>query len=125
MKLKLYDIVTAEGAIQELGKLKLPAKLGYKVAKNIRHINSELAEYNKMKNSLILEKYGVSDEKGNYQVTKENVPGFVKEVNELLETEVEIEIAPIELDDSILLSVENISVLSWLFLEQETPVENK
>jgi hypothetical protein len=125
MKLKLYEIVNSEDALKELGSLKLSAKLSYKISKNVKKIVDELREYNTLKNKLIVEKYGTQNESGNFQVMKENLPDFVKELNELLESEVDVDIYPVELDDSIILSVDHMSALSWLFLEQETPVENK
>ena len=123
MKLKLMDIVGATEGLKELGALKLSAKLSYAISKNIRHLQAELEDYQKLYNSLITEKYGEKKDKG-FQVKEENIEAFSKEVNELLATEVDIDIYPIELHDSIVLSVTTMYQLNWMFLEPQAPVAN-
>jgi hypothetical protein len=124
MKLKLMDIVGATEGLKELGALKLSAKLSYAISKNIRHLQAELEDYQKLYNSLITEKYGEQKD-GGFQVKQENMEAFAKEVNELLATEVDIDIYPIALDDSIILSVTAMYQLNWMFLEPTVPVINK
>ena len=117
MKLKLAEIVESVDGIKELSALKLPAKTAYQIARNMKLINAELDEFNKARSSLITDKYGVRSEDGDsFQVPPKNVEKFTKEMTDLLNMEINLDIYPVELTDEVLLSADTMYRISWMFV---------
>ncbi|WGX77580.1 DUF1617 family protein (plasmid) [Paraclostridium bifermentans] len=107
MKLTLRRLVSDApqmGAIAN--KQGLPKKISYAIAKNMAKIESELKIYNSERQKLI-DKYANKDEQGNVQIDKSNnlklkdehIKDWNKEINELLDVEVDINIHRFSLED--------------------------
>ena len=127
MKLKLYqleNVMMAEnGQLSVLGKLfkqDLPIKDAWNVSGVIRKITPEHEKFLENRNKLIL-KHGTLTEgtKDKYKFEGENAENFAKESDELLGTEVEIDIIKIKIssleDKNISMSPGEMNLLEWLF----------
>ncbi|WP_337872886.1 hypothetical protein [Ignavibacterium sp.] len=118
MKIKLKYIVENTEPIANLLKLELPVKTAYKLAKLSNTIQSELREFEQLRNNLI-KKYGKQsgDEIKIEPTDKETFGKFSSEITELLETEIEINYTPINIDElgSIKLSAYDIGKLLPFF----------
>lgn len=98
--MKLYQLLNADKAIEALGESKnLKAKTAYTVAKDIKMINEEVDNYKKVFNDMLL-KYG-HEQDGNYVISEqdETFPVFIKEHNELVNTELDLNLVQLSIDD--------------------------
>lgn len=99
MKLTNRKILNDSNFLGGLIHKQLPIKVSYAIAKNVSKIEKELEIYNKERQKL-LDKYCVKDEKGNlvidesnnYSIEEEYIDICNKELNELLDIEVDIDI---------------------------------
>ncbi|MDU2198233.1 MAG: DUF1617 family protein [Peptostreptococcaceae bacterium] len=99
MKLTNRKILNDSNFLRGLIHKQLPIKVSYAIAKNVSKIEKELEIYNKERQKL-LDKYCVKDEKGNlvidesnnYSIEEEYIDICNKELNELLDIEVDIDI---------------------------------
>ena len=106
MKVKLNDIINADESIQYLRGIDLPAKLSYKVSKLILALAQEY-DIIQQERRKIIEKYGARDENGElvslrvnqYSIAMEYIEEANTELNDLMNTEVELNIAPLTLDE--------------------------
>jgi hypothetical protein len=104
MKTLISQIINAETGLNKIANTSLPISQSIKIAKNIKELEVVYTEYNKQRRALI-EKYGkeiinpVTGET-NLQVTNENMEVFLKELKAILDTEVELNIEPFNLNDS-------------------------
>jgi len=95
VKIKLLDVINSREAIKRMGeRTSYDAKTSYQIAKNIKELSAELADYEKARYALIM-KYGEQTKDGNTEVKKENMDIFSKELNELLSVEIELKITKI------------------------------
>ena len=97
--MNVRDILSKREALTKLLEAELPVKAGFRLAKNVRLINDELIEYEKIRNDLV-KKYG--EEKDDTVQVKENSPEmveFLKELEIVLDEKVDIKIKPIKLAD--------------------------
>lgn len=126
MIIKLKYIVENTESIANLLKLELPVKTAYKLAKLSNAIESELREFEQLRNNLI-KKYGKQsgDEIKIEPTDKETFEKFSSEINELLETEVELNYTPIDIDElgSIKLSAFDMGKLLPFFKQRNENLE--
>ncbi len=99
MQLTLKDLVNSKDALLTLGREKLPGKLAYTLARNMKRISDELDAYDEARVKMIKEKYGAEGEAGIWTVKPENTAAFNEELNQLLDTQVEIDIRRILFED--------------------------
>lgn len=107
MKLTLSRIVNDAHSLGAIAhKSGLPRKMSYALAKNISKIENELRIYNDERQKL-LDKYTVKDDNGNnlidennqLKIADEHLEAWNKDIKELLEIEVDIDVHMIKLDD--------------------------
>lgn len=104
--IKLNDIVEGISCMQELSTRTLRSRPAYKIAKLLKEVNNEYQIFNEQRRALI-EKYGTKDENGqlavdengNYRIVQEKIGEFNKELQELLDTEINLNCSKIDLDD--------------------------
>jgi hypothetical protein len=113
VKIKLYKLIQALPALETLSIQKFPASTTLKVMRSMRAIRPEIEDYDKLKNDLII-KYGTKD--GDNTVVKpEQMGEFLKEINPVLEDDVDLFIDKLPL--SILtvdFSAKDLELLEWL-----------
>ena len=105
MKLTNRKIVNDANLLGNLTHKQLPIKVSYAIAKNISKIEKELEIYNKERQKLI-DKYCLKDEEGNlidennqFKIADGNLEAWNKDMNELLEIEIDINIHKFSKDD--------------------------
>lgn len=106
MKLTNKKIVNDANFLGALVQKQLPVKVSYVIAKNVSKIEKELEIYSKERQKL-LDKYSVKGEKGEnlidennqFQIADEHLESWNKDLNELLDIEVEIDIHKFNIND--------------------------
>jgi hypothetical protein len=127
--MKLAVLVNSKDALSALVKQNLPIGIAWDMKMFISNIDSELRSYEEVRVSKIMA-YGelVKDESGNdtdqTQVKSENIEIFTKEINEILEKEIEIEVPVITISDltayskkskePIFITTNDLILLDWL-----------
>ena len=98
IKMTNKEILEKVNVLGELTARKLPVKVSYAIGKNISKVERELKHYNKERQKLI-EEYCLKEDdgtlkitEGNYDIDPKRLEDFNKEINELQEIEVEIDI---------------------------------
>ena len=97
IKVKISDLLNSVDVLQKLSNQNFKAKLAWQVARLIRAAESELQTFNDTRLNLI-RKYGEKDENGelitdensNYRIVQSKANDFSNELNELANSEVEI-----------------------------------
>lgn len=105
MKLTNRKIVNDANLLGNLTHKQLPIKVSYAIAKNISKIEKELEIYNKERQKLI-DKYCLKGEEGNlidennqFKIADGNLESWNKDMNELLDIEIDINIHKFSKDD--------------------------
>lgn len=108
MEQTVQEILTIGESLKEFDKKELPSKLSYWLGRLEDKIEPVIKRYNKERDRLILEKHGVKiEDTMQFQVPKENMEAFTKEVLELLGQKETIEISlPLELFEGVNVSKE-------------------
>lgn len=97
MKLKLSDIFQSKDSLVKLANSDLNIKTAYNLSKLVKKLNEEYQSLEDFRVELV-RKHGNLEE-GNYRVPQngEQFENFVKEYNEFMQTEIEVDIAEIEI----------------------------
>lgn len=106
MKITNRRIVNDANFLFNLVQKQFPVKVSYAISKNISKLERELKIYNSERQKII-NKYCKKDEEGNlvidennqYHIEDENIDVCNKELNELLDIEIEVNIHKFKLDD--------------------------
>ena len=102
---KISDLLNSTETLQKLAQKDFKAKLAWSIARLLKAAETEIQSFNETRMNLI-KKYGekdengelVTDDKGNCKIENENIDEFTKELNELIETTVEINANKIKMD---------------------------
>lgn len=97
MKLKLGELVQAKDGLVQLSQKELPIKSAYKISRILKAASSELENYEEQRTKLI-KKLG-KEEGGNISVPPEKKEEFIKELEGLLEVEVDINAEKIDVKE--------------------------
>ena len=106
IKLKISDLLNSTEALQKLAGKELKAKLAWQVARVLKLAEKEIQDFNETRMNLI-KKYGekdengelVTDENNNCKINNEFINDFSNELNELIESEIEINANKIKIED--------------------------
>lgn len=106
MKLTNRKVVNDANFLESLIHRQFPVKVSYAISKNVSKLEHELKIYNSEREKII-NKYCKKDEEGNlvidennnYNIEKESIDVCNKELNELLDIEIEVNIHKFKLDD--------------------------
>lgn len=114
----LGELLMAKNGLQDLLAEKLPVKTAYWLQKAVTKINAELKDFDAVRLSLV-DEYGVEQPDGSRVVLDDNIETFTKQVTELLEQSIDLDITPIQLDSlgNVEISGSNMLVLAFLFQE--------
>ncbi len=99
--MKLKKILESLQAIDELGKLVIPSELRYKIKKLMKQINAEVENFNETRDELI-KQYGEinpATQQPWIPNGSKNLPYFNKDIEELVNTEIEIKIPEMTVKD--------------------------
>lgn len=106
IKLKLGDLVNSVGILQRLAQMDFKAKTSWQVSKLLTAAEKEIQTFNEARMKVV-QKYGekdangelITNEEGNCQIPAEVGNDFANEINELLMSEVELNVSSIPLED--------------------------
>jgi len=97
LQLKVAEILGANEALVQLGELDLPISTAVKVARLHKVVEAEAGVHLKLRSDLF-KKHGKQNG-DQIEIPKENMEAFIKEINELLIQEVEVDWPKITLPD--------------------------
>lgn len=105
IKVKISDLLNSTETLQKLSQKDFKAKLAWSISRLLKAAETELQAFNDTRMTLI-KKCGekdangelITDEKGNCKILPEDIDSFSKELNELVESEVEINANKIKMD---------------------------
>lgn len=128
--MKLSTLVNSKDALTSLTKQNLPIEIAWKLKKFIAKANEQIVAYESLRNEKIIgygEEVMDGDKKtGNMRVKDENIEVFLKEMQVVLEKEIEIEIPEIKMDEILEynkrlskpaeINIQEMMVLDWLLV---------
>lgn len=105
INVKLSELLDSTETLKKLSQKDFKAKLAWSISRLLKAAEQEIQEFNDTRMNLI-NKYGekgddgqlVTDDKGNCRIIPENIQEFSNELNELINTEVEINANPIDIE---------------------------
>ena len=103
--IKMQDLLNSTEILQKLSQKDFKAKLAWSIARLLKAAEKEIQEFNETRLNLI-KKYGehdeggdlITDENGNCKISPESVEQFTSELNELVNTEIEINANKIDIE---------------------------
>jgi len=117
MKLTLGDIRVMKDPMSKLLDNVLPIKVAWKLTKLVKSFDKELSEIEEFRINLI-KKLGVDSGDGSIKVPDDKMDGFIAEFHELLETEIDVEFDPIDIEllgDNVSLSTKDLIMMDKVF----------
>jgi hypothetical protein len=116
--MKMFTIKNAESTLRKLVNAELPIKLAFQISSMVDEIDTHLQKFEEFRIELV-KKYG--DETENGIEVKNNIDEFNKEINDLMNVEITVNITPVDMDvfmniDNVNLSVADIKALQILGL---------
>lgn len=115
--MKLRDLVNSKELLEYLATQRFPVVFTFGLKSFIREISNPLLDFEKIRNDKAIE-YGEETEDKQFKVKQENMELFVKEMNELLDADVDVREFKISQKflekHNISLSVVELEVLDWL-----------
>lgn len=106
IEIEMRDMLNSMEVLQKLSNKSLKTKVAFQLARIIREVNKEYELFQNSREKLIV-KYAEQDENGqpkvneqnNYQIIPNKINEFNKEIQELLDSHIEINAEPIYIDD--------------------------
>jgi len=125
MQIKISQVLNSVDVLKALSLQKFPLSVLFKLRKDYTEIETAIRLFEDKRKELF-EKFGVKDEeKGVITISDENQPSYMKEINTLLDEEIDINIQKIDLPPSYEMSVADFNQIDYLvnFPEQKTSDE--
>lgn len=118
--MKNREIIDHINAIGGFTKEKVPVKLSFAVVKNFNKLQAAYKDYDESRRALI-EEYSEKDEKGEIipdKIADENAEKWNKEINELLDIEVDVDIHTVGIDviENLQLSVSDVAAIEFMIV---------
>jgi hypothetical protein len=85
--MKIIDLINAQPVMQSLIERKMPAKLAYAIAKNVRLITSELEDYDKTRIKLLSDNWKFNEKTNKYDIPDADQPKWKKMHDDLVQME--------------------------------------
>ena len=106
IKVKISDLLNSTDTLQKLAKKDFKAKLAWSISRLLKSAETEIQSFNETRMNLI-KKYGekdendelITDDQGNCKISDESTLEFSNQLNELINTEVEINANKIKITD--------------------------
>ena len=98
IKIRLSEIVNAVGALNDMASQRLIARAGLQIGRALKVITGELEVYEKLRQALIEKFKGIANPQTN-QFDFADKEGFMKEFQELLDTEITFHVDKIKVAD--------------------------
>lgn len=116
MKIQLRTLVESSEALQHLLDEKLPIKTAYKLQRTLRAVLAEVSSFEAARNALVRQLAQAKDAPGPVQVPADKMNEFLKQIDETLSTEVDVDVVRVPLSElgEVQLSVRDVLLLSYL-----------
>ena len=106
IQVKIVQLINSTEMLQKLAKQDFTAKMAWQIARLLKAAEAEIQSFNETRMTLI-NKYGekdengqlITDEIGNCKIDEASVAEFSAQLNDLLETQVEINANKIRMED--------------------------
>ena len=106
IEITLSELMDSASVMQELAKKPMKTKAAFQTARLMREIEKEYSLFQESRKGLI-DKYADKDENGepkadelgNYTVPKENIEEFNKELKDMLDQTLSLNVEPISIED--------------------------
>lgn len=99
MKISYEKLIPINEALQTLrDKSAIDVKTSFKVVRNLRLLEPEIRDIYQAREKLITEN-GKPDDEGNIVVPPEKIEDVQKRLNDLIKTEIEIDLLPFKIDE--------------------------
>jgi len=121
--MKLLQLVNSFGAFMKLSQQDLPVKISFKYKGLVREVMAIVQDFEKVRNDLFTKYQAIYDQKNNVFEFKdvESKDAWQKEINSLLDTEVNLKFEPILLnliaESNVKLSSLDLNLLDWLIID--------
>ena len=124
MKIKLFKLINAKDTLQKMGETSFDdGVVCYKIARNISAVNPEFENFEKTREGLI-KKYGeptTDEETGadtGIMVTPANMEEFQKQINEILQQDIEVNVTPINPEKIKGFKPLELMLVDWMLAEE-------
>ena len=97
IKTTVAALVAIKPILQQLANIPMPARESFLLLRTLKTIDNEYVIVEKTRNQL-LTLYGSQNEQGELIINPNNINKFQEEINNLLETDIEIDCEPISID---------------------------
>lgn len=118
MKLKMFEIRNMKEPLEKLIDKQIPVKVAFRLNNLVKQFDEHLTDIEQYRVKLI-NTYGVkNEEKGEIEVPPKKMKDFMREMNELLNEEVDVDINPINVNnfgDDLMLSTKDLMILEKIF----------
>lgn len=106
IEISVRDLLDSSTTLQEIMQKTLKGRAAFLLARIAREVDKEYTSFNTTRMQLI-QKYGekddngnlITDDKGNNKIPQSAIEDFNKEVSDLLETKVQLNVNAVPLDD--------------------------
>ena len=106
IEITVQEMIDSIDVLKEINNKKMPAKTAYQFARIIREIEKELQSFQDARSKLI-EHFGkkddtgklIEDENGNIEIVLEKQEQFKKEIEDLMQSKIQINCEQINLED--------------------------
>jgi hypothetical protein len=115
--MKLSELVEAQPALQRLANEKMPVKVAYAIAKNLRAVKPEVEAFEETRLKLLEENWELDPNTNQFKIPPEDQEKWQQMAKELLDTEVDIKVYIVDLAtmDGTRVTPNDMAALSWMF----------
>ena len=118
--MKIQDLLEMRPVLQQVLDHKMPAKLAYAIAKNVRQVNSELEDFETTRIKLLKDNWELDPVTQQYTIPPEDQKKWQEMYREL--TQAEVELKPFTVKQSMFDNLEitpgEMMALSWMIEEE-------
>lgn len=119
MKVKMLNVIESSDILQKLMTIEFKSNVAYKISRNARMLQPELDQFNNSKQDII-KKHAEKLEDGNFHIAKEKIQKVNRELHEILNEQIEVDIMKIDIDDLICdMSPSDIMKIEWMLNVEE------
>lgn len=119
IRITLVEAINAQAQLAELGRMLLPSKTSWRLGKILRVVNAEVQEFAEARSKLYQER-GATTDGIEYKITPEQLPEINRELEQLGQEEIEINVQKFRLEDFGNKEMPgNCFAIEWLFEDEE------
>jgi hypothetical protein len=117
----IADLLVSQPVLQRLTERKMPAKLAYAFAKNIKQVKSELETFDETRLKMLSDNWALDEKTNKYNIPDEDQARWQGMYDELIHGEVKLD--PYLIDRNMLDAIEmtpgEILAISWMIADYD------